>query len=176
VNFVGLSVVTEIRFRAIGIFLKAPQQMLRTHRSLESYCATLWWRWSVCFVFPCNRAPVEWNWQVKTEVCREKPVPVTLCPPQIPHGLTRDRTRGSAVRGRRLTVWTMSRPERLALLLILIWGYQIRMSARGPWISSVTPDIFRGGQYLKLRHRRFFPHPLRFTIQASYHSTLYNLT
>jgi hypothetical protein len=33
----------------------------------------------------------------------EKPVPVPLCPPQISHGLTRDRTQASAVRGRRLT-------------------------------------------------------------------------
>jgi hypothetical protein len=24
---------------------RAPQQMLRTHRSLKAYCATLWWRW-----------------------------------------------------------------------------------------------------------------------------------
>jgi hypothetical protein len=32
----------------------------------------------------------------------EKPVPVPLCPPQISHGLTRNRTRASAVRGRRL--------------------------------------------------------------------------
>jgi hypothetical protein len=39
----------------------------------------------------------------KTEVLGEKPVPVPLCPPQIPHGLTRDRARASAVRGRRLT-------------------------------------------------------------------------
>jgi hypothetical protein len=31
----------------------------------------------------------------------EKPVPVPLCPPQIPHGLTRDRSRASAVGGRR---------------------------------------------------------------------------
>jgi hypothetical protein len=33
----------------------------------------------------------------------EKPVPLPLCPPQISHGLTRDRTRAFAVRGRRLT-------------------------------------------------------------------------
>jgi hypothetical protein len=33
----------------------------------------------------------------------EKPVPVPLYPPQTPHGLTRDRTRASAVEGRRLT-------------------------------------------------------------------------
>jgi hypothetical protein len=25
-----------------GLFLRAPQQMLRTHRSLEAYCSTLW--------------------------------------------------------------------------------------------------------------------------------------
>jgi hypothetical protein len=29
----------------------------------------------------------------KTEVLGEKPVPLLRCPPQIPHGLTRDRTR-----------------------------------------------------------------------------------
>jgi hypothetical protein len=32
-----------------------------------------------------------------------EPVLVPLCPPQIQHGLTRDRTRASAVGGRRLT-------------------------------------------------------------------------
>jgi hypothetical protein len=35
----------------------------------------------------------------KTEVLGEKPVQVPLCPPQIPHGPTRDRNRASAVRG-----------------------------------------------------------------------------
>jgi hypothetical protein len=29
----------------------------------------------------------------------EKPVPVPLCPPQIPHGLTQAKTWASAVRG-----------------------------------------------------------------------------
>jgi hypothetical protein len=33
----------------------------------------------------------------------EKPVSVPLCPPQTPHGLTRVRTRASAVEGRQLT-------------------------------------------------------------------------
>jgi hypothetical protein len=36
-------------------------------------------------IFPSNAAPVEWNWQGKTEVLGEKPIPVSLCPPQIPH-------------------------------------------------------------------------------------------
>jgi hypothetical protein len=40
----------------------------------------------------------------------EKPVPVPLCPSQIPLGLTRARTRFSAVRGLRLTAWAIARP------------------------------------------------------------------
>jgi hypothetical protein len=58
------------------------------------------------FVFPCNGAPVEWNGKGKTEVLGEKPVPVPLCPPQIPRG----PTRASAVRGRWQTAWAMARP------------------------------------------------------------------
>jgi hypothetical protein len=56
------------------------------------------------------RATVEWYWQGKTEEVGEKPVPVPLCPSQIPHGLTRGRTLASAVRGRRLTTWAMAWP------------------------------------------------------------------
>jgi hypothetical protein len=55
-------------------------------------------------------ATVEWHWQGKTEELGEKPVSVLLCAPQIPHGLTRARTRASAVRGRRLTTWAVARP------------------------------------------------------------------
>jgi hypothetical protein len=40
----------------------------------------------------------------------EKPAPVPLCPPQTPYGLTRDQTRVSAVRCRRLTGWAIERP------------------------------------------------------------------
>ena len=105
-------VITNSYHLPNSIFLRwrAPQQMLQTHRSLKAFCATLWWRWLVFLVFPCNVAPVELNWQGKTEVLGEKPVPVPLCPPQIPHGLIWDRTRSSAVRGRRLTAWAMARP------------------------------------------------------------------
>jgi hypothetical protein len=62
--------------RAVWTFLcvrwRAPQQKLRTHRSLKTYCATLWWRWretwSVFFsFFQVMEHPVEWNWQGKTE-------------------------------------------------------------------------------------------------------------
>jgi hypothetical protein len=53
---------------------------------------------------------VEWNLQGKTKVLGEKPVPVPLCPPQTPRGLTRDRNRASAVEDRRLTAWALARP------------------------------------------------------------------
>ena len=67
---------------------------------------------SFFFTFPSHGAPVEWNWQGKTEVLGgEKPVPVPLCAPKISHGLTQDRTRVFAVRGRRLTAWAMARPS-----------------------------------------------------------------
>jgi hypothetical protein len=41
---------------------------------------------------------------------RRKPVLVPLCPPQIPHDLTRDRTQAAAVGSRRLTAWATARP------------------------------------------------------------------
>jgi hypothetical protein len=41
---------------------------------------------------------------------RGKSVPLPLCTSQIPHGLTRTRSRFSAVRGLRLTAWVTARP------------------------------------------------------------------
>jgi hypothetical protein len=79
------------------------------------------------FVFPCIGAPAEWYWRGKTEVLGGKPVPVPLCPPQIPHGLTWDRTRASAVTGRQLTAWAMARQQRLQIL----------------WTASVTVQPVR---------------------------------
>jgi hypothetical protein len=42
---------------------------------------------------------------------RRKPAPMPLCPPQIPHDLTWDRTRAAAVGSQRLTAWAMARPD-----------------------------------------------------------------
>jgi hypothetical protein len=59
-----------------------------------------------------------WN-----KIDREKPkysgktlFPVPLCPPQIPHEMTRNRTRAFAVRGRQLTAWAMARPKDITYL------------------------------------------------------------
>jgi hypothetical protein len=42
---------------------------------------------------------------------RTKHSPVQLCPLQIPHDLTRARTRAATVASRRLTAWAMARPR-----------------------------------------------------------------
>jgi hypothetical protein len=57
------------------------------------------------------RTTVEWYWQGKTEELGENPVPVPMCPPEIPHGQTQAWTWASAVRGRLLTAWAMARPQ-----------------------------------------------------------------
>jgi hypothetical protein len=49
----------------------------------------------------------------KTEDLREKPVPVPLCPPQIPHGLAWVWTWASGVRGWWLTVRAMAQPKKM---------------------------------------------------------------
>jgi hypothetical protein len=57
------------------------------------------------------RATVEWYTdRGKQKNSGENPVPVPLYPPQTPHGLSRTRTRASAMRDRRLMTWAMARP------------------------------------------------------------------
>jgi hypothetical protein len=41
---------------------------------------------------------------------QRKPAPVPLCPPQMPHYLTRARTQTAAVGSRRLTAWALTWP------------------------------------------------------------------
>jgi hypothetical protein len=44
-------------------------------------------------------------------ITRRKHTPVPLCPPQIPHDLTRARIRAAAMGSRRLTAWALTRPN-----------------------------------------------------------------
>ena len=48
--------------------------------------------------------------RAKTEALGETPVPVPLCPPQIPHGLAGDRNRTAAT-----TVWRLTTLNKLTL-------------------------------------------------------------
>jgi hypothetical protein len=70
-----------------------------------------------------RRAYVE-CWQGKKKELREEPVRVSLCPPQIPHGMTGARTRASGVRGRRLTAWAMALPRiSVGMKLVVAWSW-----------------------------------------------------
>jgi hypothetical protein len=70
---------------------------------------------------------MEHRWNENQRTRGKKPVPMPLCPPQIPHGLTRDRTRASAVRGRQQTAWAMARPRCLTQWSGM--GYKVRRDA-----------------------------------------------
>jgi hypothetical protein len=85
---------------------------------------------------------VEWNWQGKTEVLGEKPLPVPLCPPQIPHGLTWDWSRASAVSGRWLTAWAMARPMPALVnsTLILVIQMLVKKKRFTSYWHRVVPD------------------------------------
>jgi energy-converting hydrogenase Eha subunit G len=51
------------------LWRRAPQQMLRTHRGLEVYCATVWWRWLVFFfVFPTRYTLVQCRQSAEFEI------------------------------------------------------------------------------------------------------------
>jgi hypothetical protein len=60
-------------------------------------------------IYEC-RATVEWYWQGKTEVLGEKPVIVSIRPPQILCRLAWAQTGASVVRGRQLTARAMAWP------------------------------------------------------------------
>jgi hypothetical protein len=77
----------------------------------------------------------------KTEGLREKPVPVSLCPPQIPPGLIWPRTRASTVRSRRLTAWAMARPEVSSYRLLFCHFALLVTNIGHLWIHSVRGSV-----------------------------------
>jgi hypothetical protein len=55
---------------------------------------------------------------------RRKPVPVSLCPPQIPLDQTRARTRAATVGSQRLIAWAMTRPRRVITVELAEFQFQ----------------------------------------------------
>jgi hypothetical protein len=70
---------------------------------------------------------------------------VPLCPPQIPHGPTRDRTRASTVRGQRLTAWAMARPTNSYVRSCRVFPVQIIFTSWRSFVvyRTLCPSIIR---------------------------------
>jgi hypothetical protein len=82
---------------------------------LKFICVGLWAGLTPIFLPPHDSlmtVEYQWNdnWHSNTEVLGDKPVPVPICPPQIPLGRKWDWSRASAVWDRRVTAWAMGRP------------------------------------------------------------------
>jgi hypothetical protein len=71
-------------------------------------------------------------------ITRRKPAPVPLCPPQIPHDLTRDRSQAAEMGSRCLTV--ISDVSRILQSAILSWCQ--RSSQTSVFFSSIFWDSF----------------------------------
>jgi hypothetical protein len=108
---------------------------------------------------------VEWYWQGKTEELGGKPVPVPHCLPQIPHGLTRARTRASAVRGRPLTT-VMALTTRLlvpfrlffvSFRFVLVSSLRLRTSYPTVTVSSPYHDSWPKCSQIFLKRPLHFP-------------------
>jgi hypothetical protein len=72
---------------------------------------------------------------------RRKSAPAPLCPPQIPHDQTRDRTRAAAVGSQRLTAWAMARPCSRAYpasWTLGTGGCSLGIKTAGAWTSPLT--------------------------------------
>jgi hypothetical protein len=114
--YLKLSLIWHIFAFTDTLFLggwRAPQQMLRDAPQPWGLLCNPEMK-MISFFFSFFRV-IEHRWNEidrgKPKYWGGKPVPVSLLLPQIPHGLTRDQTQASAVRGRRLTAWAMTRPS-----------------------------------------------------------------
>jgi hypothetical protein len=121
-----------------------------------------------------NEWPKEWN-------TRRKPAAVPFCP-QIPHCLTRARSRPPEVGNRRLTVWATARPtfphsspavERVSLPIIgnISWPFVCFPLRRPPWrlviISCIVYDFHRDSD-VQCQKKKWSFRPNRFHISENY--------
>jgi hypothetical protein len=73
-----------------------------------------------------------------------KPVPMPLCPPQIPHHLTRDGTQAAAVGSRRLTAWAMACTGQMCAFH---WSQMCAFH----WSTCLQPSLYEKASSLTLQ-------------------------
>jgi hypothetical protein len=92
-----------------------------------------------------------WYWHRKAEELIEEPVPLPLCPPQIPHRLTW----ASMVRCRRLTTWAMALPG-CHVKILAWWHYLIKLTyfdrREALWDESKNSLLLAYNHSVKLFH------------------------
>jgi hypothetical protein len=110
----------------------------------RAYCSFTWW-W---------RGTVEWYQQVKVEKLKRKLVPVSLCPPQIPHWLKRARTRTTVVWGQWLTAWAMTRFN--AYTYCRCWSRFPSLSPGTSCVQEYKMDVGYGWMWSTLALYAFF--------------------
>jgi hypothetical protein len=76
---------------------------------------------------------------------RRKSAPVPLCPPQIPHHLTRPRTRAATVGSQRVTTWAMARPSWFLLAWLTVKKGIHIVDGRSP-SGRITAEIMIAGR------------------------------
>jgi hypothetical protein len=94
---------------------------------------------------------VEWYWHGKAEELIKEPVPLPLCPPQIPQRLTW----ASMVRCRRLTTWAMALPG-CHVKILAWWHYLIKLTyfdrREALWDESKNSLLLAYNHSVKLFH------------------------
>jgi hypothetical protein len=116
---------------------RAPQHMLRTHRSLEAYCATLWWRWLVFFsFFHVMEHRLGWNLTGENRSTRGKPCPSATLFTINP--IWTDPGSNLGLRGGRPATNRLSRGTALTGVLLKIQGFWDVTSSRRQTVTDVT--------------------------------------
>ena len=140
-----------------SLWWRAPQQLLRTHRSLKAYCATLWWWLFFCFLVMEHR----WNeiYRGKPKYSGEKPCPIATLSTTNPtstdlgsnpglHGerpATNSLSHGTALRHLVVSCFFLSRQVLLMCLCkYLLWKASTELPRT--WISSLARLVLLGRQ------------------------------
>jgi hypothetical protein len=106
------------------------------------------WRWR------CNGSWVEWHWQEKSELRRDKPVLVPLCAPQISLDWSEIEQGSSQWELQRLTAWAMARLWSVTFIQTVFKIQFLRRSKYCPSQLKVQLVLFRKINFCVQNHTK----------------------